>query len=285
MELDSLTVKDTVSTWSGPICTDSSVAVVRQWNYAKDSTLFHGSGFWFNEVLTYFRERDSFGMIRHNAVRRPDKIASESLMLGLLLFEIFLVAFLMTKGLKLIGKYTRLTLSTNTSSEYEEASQTGGFSLFLWAITLIVFSLMGHVLINTGAGTHKHGLDSLFMLRLFVYTFSFFIVQHWIYRMVGSVFFSAAQTNRWISNNKTFLFFFAMILSPVLIGAEIGAITNGTFVLIWAIVFLVLYKLWMLWRTARIFSVGEGAFLYFILYLCALEILPILLYYKGLFLL
>jgi hypothetical protein len=286
MEGDILKVTETTPMGVGPICSDSTILLVKQWNYSKDSALYHGSGFWFQEVLQYFRQHDSFGFERHNANPRPDKIASESMMLGLLLFEIFLVAFLLKRGLKLIGQYTRISFTpTDRVATYSETSQIAGFSQFLWILTLIVFSLMGHLLVNNGSGNTNYGLGSLYMLYLLLYTFCFFFLQNFLYRLIGTIFFNPLQTNRWIANNKTILFYYAMALTPVLIGAEIGAIPNNSFVFFWTLLFFIVIKIWMFLKTIRIFSIGISDFLYLILYLCTLEILPILLYYRGLFLL
>ena len=286
MEGDSLTVIDTTAQWGGPVFTDSTIALVKQWSYSRDSALYHGSGFWFQDVLQYFRQRDNFGFERHQAVQRPDRLVSESLLLTLLLFEVFLVAFLLKRGLKLITQYTKITFTPeDRASSDNDSVQSGGFSLFLWLLTLVVFALMGHVLLNAKLGHQGFNFDSYILLRLFVYTVAFFMIQGLLYQMLGKIFFSPLQTSRWISNNKTVLFFYAMILSPVLIGAEIGAITNGTFIFYWTLGFLFLARVWMFSKTIQIFSIGKGYFFYLILYLCALEILPILLYYRGLFLL
>jgi len=286
MEGDSLTIIDTTAHWGAPVSTDSTIAIVKQWNYSHDSALFHGSGFWFQEVLQYFRQRDNFGFERHQAIQRPDKMVSESLLLTLLLFEVFLVAFLLKRGLKLITQYTKITFSpTERLASANDSTESNGFNLFLWLLTLVVFSLMGHVLLNAKLGQHGYGLDSYILLRIFIFTVAFFLIQGLLYQMLGKIFFSSLQTSRWIANNKTVLFFYAMVLSPVLIGAEIGAITNGPFIFYWTLGFLFLARVWMFSKTIRIFSIGKGYFFYLILYLCALEILPILLYYRGLFLL
>ncbi len=286
MEGDSLTVIDSTAHWGGPVSTDSTIALAKQWNYSRDSALYHGSGFWFQEVLQYFIHRDNFGFERHQAIQRPNKVVSESLLLTLLLFEVFLVAFLLKRGLKLITQYTKITFtSEERTATSNDSAQSNGFSLFLWLLTLVVFSLMGHVLLNAKLGQQGFGLDSFILLRLFVFTVAFFMIQGLLYQMLGKVFFSPLQTSRWIANNKTVLFFYAMVLSPILIGAEIGAITNGSFIYYWTLGFLFLARVWMFSKTIRIFSIGKGYFFYLILYLCALEILPILLYYRGLFLL
>ena len=286
MEGDSLTVIDTTARYSSPVYSDSSIALVKQWNYSSDSALYNDSDFWFKEVLQYFKQRDNFAFQRHQANLRPDRVVSESLLLTLLLFEVFLVAFLLKRGLKLITQYTKITFTpADRTASANESTQTGGFSSFLWILTLIIFSLMGHVLLNSKLGHQGYALDSYILLRLFIYTVAFFLLQGLLYQLLGKIFFSPLQTSRWIANNKTILFFYAMILSPVLIGAEIGAITNDTFIYYWALGFLFLARVWMFSKTIRIFSIGKGYFFYLILYLCALEILPILLYYRGLFLL
>ncbi len=286
MEGDSLTIIDTTVHRGAPVFNDSTIAIVKQWNYSHDSALYHGSGFWFQEVMQYFRQRDNFGFERHQAELRPNKLVSETLLLMLLLFEVFLVAFLVKRGLKLITQYTKINfgsaerLSTNTDS-----SPSGGFNIFLWILALVVFTLMGHVLLNAKLGQQGYGLDSYILLRIFLFTVSFFLFQGLLYQVLGKIFFSPLQTSRWIANNKSILFFYAMVLSPILIAAEIGAITNGTFIFYWTLGFLFLARVWMFSKTIRIFSIGKGYFFYLILYLCALEILPILLYYRGLFLL
>jgi hypothetical protein len=286
MEGDSLTIIDTTAHWSAPVSNDTTIAIVKQWNYSHDSAMYHGSGFWFQEVLQYFRQRDDFGFERHQAVPRPDKLISETLLLSLLLFEVFLVAFLLKRGLKLITQYTKINYSpAERLLTGSDSTQSGGFNVFLWILTLIVFSLMGHVLLNAKLGQQGYGLDSFILLRLFIFTVAFFLVQGLLYQVLGKIFFSSIQTSRWIANNKSILFFYAMVLSPVLIGAEIGAITNGNFIFYWTLGFLFFARVWMFSKTIQIFSIGKGYFFYLILYLCALEILPILLYYRGLFLL
>jgi len=286
MEGDSLTIIDTTAHWGGPVSNDSTIALVKQWNYSHDSALYHGSGFWFKEVLQYFKQRDNFGFERHQGSQRPDKMVSESLLLILLLLEVLLVAFLLKRGMKLITQYTKIAFSpADRTASANDSSQSGSFSVFLWMLTLVIFSLMGHVLLNAKLGNQGYGLDSFILLRLFIFTVAFFLIQGLLYQLLGKIFFSPIQTNRWIANNKTVLFFYAMVLSPVLIGAEIGAFTNTSFIFYWTLGFLFLARVWMFSKTIQIFSIGKGYFFYLILYLCALEILPILLYYRGLFLL
>jgi hypothetical protein len=287
MEVDTLTNMHDATQWSvSPLVTDSTLALAKQWQYSQDSALYHGSGFWFEDVLQYLRQHDNFGIVRHQALLRPDKFTSESLMLGLLLFEVFLVAFLLKRGLNLIVQFTQSGIgSTDISYSFKDGVKGLGFSKFLWILTLVIFSLMGHVLINLHTNRNDYTIDSTQILRLFGFTFSFFILLDLLFRLVGGFFFSLQIVERWRYNNKATLFIYAMILSPVLIGAEIGVITDEIFLLFWTFGFLIIAKFWMIVKTIRIFSISKGGFFYFILYLCALEILPILLYYKGLFLL
>jgi hypothetical protein len=286
MEGPSPTIIDTTAHSGAPVINDSTIALVNQWEYQHDSALYHGSGFWFREVLYYFRQRDSFGITRHQAEAKPERLASETLLLTLLLFEVFLVSFLLKRGLKLFTQYAKFDFgSGDRQKSTSDVLQGSNFNVFFWLLTLVVFSLMGHTLLNARLGQQGFGLDSTILLRLFLYTVAFFQLQLLLFRALGAIFFTQNQYSRWIYNHKSVLFFYAMLLSPVLIGAEIGAITNVDFIFYWSLIFLVLARIWLFSKTIRIFSFGIGYFFYLILYLCALEILPILLYYKGLFLL
>jgi hypothetical protein len=286
MEGDTLTVSDSTTEWIRVIPRDSTQPFSLQEHSSLDSTLYFGSGFWFKDVVQYLRQRDSFGMSRHDADFRPNKYASESLMLGLLLFDVILISFMLQRGLKLIGQYTRLGfgIAEQTTIQGETPAQSG-YNNFLWALTLIVFSLMAHVLLNLRPEHSVLKLDSLDILKLFVFTFAYFIVQNAVCELVGRLYFKTILVNKWVSHNKATLFLYAMTLTPVLIGAEMGMITDSKFLFLWSVAFLIIAKLWLFINTLRIFSAGGVGFLYFILYLCALEILPILLFYKGLFLL
>lgn len=286
MKDDTLTFMGTPTTMSDTIHSDSSFVMARQLDYSRDSILFNGSGFWFEDVFTILKQQDSFGIQRHQAIQKPDRFATESLMLGLLLFEVFLVGFLLKRGLKLMIQYTRTGFgSSETAKIYSSNTTQIHFSSFLWILTLIVFSLMGHVVIRSSHGFDGYPLEAPIIFNVFIYTFTFFILQDLIGRTVARVFFPMERANGWSSNNKSMLFIYAMTLSPILIIAEIGALTQFNFIFIWMVIFLIITKVWMFVKVTRIFSVKRGGYLYFLLYLCALEILPILLYYKGLFLL
>lgn len=286
MEVDNLTDMHVATQWSvSPLVTDSTLAMAKHWQYSQDSALYHGSGFWFEDVMQYLRQHDNFGITRHQAILRPDKFASESLMLALLLFEVFLVAFLLKRGFNLIVQFTKSGIgSTDTNESFNDGVKGLGFSKFLWILTLVIFSLMGHVLVNLHTNRSDYTIDSTQILRLFGLTFAFFVLLDVFLRLVGGFFFPIQVIDRWRYNNKATLFIYAMILSPVLIGAEIGVITQEYFIFAWTFTFLIIARFWMFVKTIRIFSISKSGYFYFILYLCALEILPILLYYKGLFL-
>lgn len=279
MEGDSLLIVQQATEWRGFPASDSTLAFYERWNYNPDSALYYGTGFWFNEVTDYFKQRDSFGMIRHQGNARADKMATESIMVGLLLFETFLIGFLLRRGFKLIGQYSKLELGKESGD-----APAVGYNKFLWLLTLIVFTLMSQVLVSASPITNAESIDAFFILRLFAYTFSYFILQNFLCKLIGSMFFSPVLLSKWETHNKTTLFVYAMALTPVLIGAEINLITNNNVLFFWTSGFLFLAKMWLYFNVLRIFSVKGRGYLYFILYLCALEILPILLFYKGLFL-
>lgn len=268
-----------------PPTNDSTTFYCQKWDYTADSALYFGSGFWFEDVMNFLREYNSFHMQRHEGIVRQNRKTSESLMLGLILFEVLLVGFMLKKGLKLMAQYTNIGFILPDDGQLRENDSQSRYNPFLWFLTLIVLSLMGHVLINTKPGNSIYGIDSMMILKLFAYTCSFFIIQNSLVRYIGELFFNNSLIRKWVFHNKTTLFIYAMTLTPMLIAAEIGILNNYNLLFTWSISFLIIAKLWLFAKALRIFSVNSSGIFYFILYLCALEILPILLFYKGLFLL
>lgn len=264
---------------------DTATFYYKHWDYSADSALYFGSGFWFEDVMHFLREYNSFHMQRHEGVARQNRKTSESLMLGLILFEVLLVGFMLKRGLKLMAQYTNIGLILPVDGSVSDHDSQSRYNPFLWFLTLIVLSLMAHVLVNTKPGNSIYGFDSLMIFKLFAYTCSFFIVQNAIVVFIGKLFFNSSLIRKWVFHNKTTLFIYAMTLTPLLIAAEIAIATNYNFLFYWSVAFLIIAKLWLFAKALRIFSVNSSGLFYFILYLCALEILPILLFYKGLFLL
>lgn len=287
MEADTLTKIDTTARLDTPTFPDSTAVMLSDWHYSKDSSLLLNSKSWLGEYAIFFNQKDAYRISRHDGIVRSDKTISESLLLLLLLMQILLVAYLIKNGLKYIGEtFKNVFVSDERGGFSVDLTTTGShYNRFLWGLGLVVFSLLLPVIRSTTDNTVSYSLDSWLILRCFIFIIIYFATKELIFRALGMIFFSAIQTESWISISKTVLSFYALIITPVLICAEIGIQMKYSFVFAWVVGFLIIAKFWLLIKTFNIFSIRNGDFFYLILYLCTLEILPVLLLYKGIFLL
>jgi len=285
MEADTLIRIDTTAQTSYAANPDSTALMFNEWNYSGNTTPLLDTKIWLQDTIQAFHQRQSLYYPKHDGIIRSNKVLSESILLILLFLEITFVVFLIKKGLKFINKTFKGSFSQDDWKEHSEEVVQSPFSReIFWVISTVVFALMIPVLLNFQGIRANDDQDHLLFFRYFAYVFLYFLVKFSIYRMLGMIFFRIDQTRQWITVNKTIISFYALILFPVLIFVQVGLPVQASFIYTWIIGCFVIAKIWQLVNVIDIFSVGFGDFLYLILYLCGLEILPILLFYKGLFL-
>jgi len=286
MEADTLTRIDTTARLDSAAYKDSTALMLNDWSYAEDTQPLVSTKYWMQDSIQLFYQKNPQCYTRHDGISRINKMMSESLLLMLLLLETLLVAYLVKNGLKILNNSIKGALQQNMGGLPEEGSSNGGqFQKYLWLLSIVVFALMCPVLVNMGSRQTDFEFDSWQFLRFFIYVILYFFLKSSLYKIIGRIFFNPTQTKQWIDASKTTISFYALSLTPILICSEIGLNMGQNFFFIWVIGFLIISKIWLLSKSVMIFSLKSGDFLYLILYLCALEFMPILLFYKGLFLL
>jgi hypothetical protein len=285
MEADTLTRIDTTAQTSYAANSDSTALMFNEWNYSGNTTPLLDTKIWLQDTIQVFHQRQSLYYPKHDGIVRSNRNMSESILLIILLLEMVLVAFLIKNSLKFIHKTFKGSFAQDDWREHsEEVGQSPSFRGILWLISAVVFALMIPILLNFQGVQANYDQDNLLFFKHLAYVLLYFFVKFFMYRMVGMTFFNIYQTRQWITIYKTMISFYALIFFPVLIFAEVGIPMQASFVYAWIIVSIIIAKIWQLVNAVDIFSVRIGDFLYLILYLCGLEILPILLFYKGLFL-
>jgi len=287
MEANTLTTMNKTAGFDSTAYNDSTAIMLQDWHYYNDLEPLLKTKCWLQDSIQLFHQRNATYFTRHDGVFRTDKMMSESMLLVILLLETLLVAYLIKNGLKFINNSLKSVLTSDGRSDSSDESLQKGsqFREYLWIMSVVVFALFAPFLLNIGQQHTDYELNSWLFLRLFVFVIVYFIIKNSVFRLIGGIFFHSSLTKRWIAASKTTLSFYAICLTPLLIVLEIGIKLEDTFLIIWILGFLLITKLWLLVKAVNIFSIRIGHFLYLILYLCALEILPILLFYKGLFLL
>ena len=138
-----------------------------------------------------------------------------------------------------------------------------GFLVYL-AVQLLrpdlAVSLQGNVFLHIGA----------FCLM----AMGFYVIQWLVYKVLGYTFSDKEGTKLWIDGFKASQAFLGLLLLPVLILLLVFTAYGKLLLSIAALLYLVA-RLIFIYKGFRIFYSNLSSFLYFILYLCAVEIVPL----------
>lgn len=127
-------------------------------------------------------------------------------------------------------------------------------------------------------------VDSWLFWKLALFTAVFLAIMSLIYRLIALVFLNTAVLKRWTVGNTFIISFFSISLIPLLLLNELGVHIPSYFLFLWPLFFLLLPRFVYSIKGLNFFLLEKGAYFYMILYLCALEILPLLVFLKGVFL-
>lgn len=137
------------------------------------------------------------------------------------------------------------------------------------------------VLLFSRIYTHSPGLSVLpLMLGLLGATVMYYMVQLVAYSVVGNVFTSRGNSEQWVRgfNASQSLLGIALVL-PALVTLFYPGLTGGMFTI--GIICYISARILFICKGFKIFYQNFFSLIYFILYLCTLEIAPILLFYRG----
>ena len=105
-------------------------------------------------------------------------------------------------------------------------------------------------------------------------TAGFYIIQWLVYKVMGYTFSDKEGTKLWLDGYKASQAFLGLLLLPVLILLLVFTSSGKLLLAIAALLYLVA-RLIFIYKGFRIFYSNLPSFLYFILYLCAVEIVPL----------
>jgi hypothetical protein len=286
METNTLIKIDTIAQLDSIAFPDASTIMFSDWTYSKDSIFFYSQKNWLNYSKLSKSNNSEYISDRHEGIARTNKLLPESLLLVSLFFEILIITYLIRNGFSFINNHLKNIVSgrkENYPTEYSQKEYKS--NRFLLALSFIIFALFIPIIVNAHNVQFNYTLDLCLFIRYLLYVLIFFLLKNTFYFIIGNTFFNKTLTRQWISGSTTVFSIYALMLSPLLVGIGCGVQISSIFIYAWTICFLITAKFWLLMKSVKIFSIRKYDFLYLILYLCALEILPILLFYKGLFIL
>jgi hypothetical protein len=219
--------------------------------------------------------------LRHDGLLRPVSLTSETFMV-VSVFCILLIVNRVVKNSSTFFPEIIKNLFFMDEHSFSHETMPRRSLNFLWPINILLISLSGKMYIEHFGPTYM--VDSWLFWKLALFTAVFLTVMSLFYRLIALVFFNTAMLKRWTLANTFIISFFSITLIPLLLLNELGVHIPSYFIFLWPSFFLLLPRVVYSMKGLNFFLLEKGAYFYMILYLCALEILPLFVFLKGVFL-
>lgn len=219
--------------------------------------------------------------LRHDGMLRPVSIVSETFLFVSLLCVVFIVTRVVKNGLRFFPEILKNLMFMDEHSFTHETLSRRSISFF-WPINFLLISLTGKMYLELYGPSNV--LDSWLFWKIALFIALFWFAKSILYKVVSMIFFNPATLKRWMLGNTFIISFFSISLIPLLLLNEAGVVIPSYFIILWPTLFLFLPRLAFSLKGLNFFLLEKGGYFYMILYLCALEILPLFVFLKGIFL-
>lgn len=206
----------------------------------------------------------------------PYSITGDNLVTALLLgcFVLSVVYFARLKDFIFRQLHNLFRLPHGNVQEFSETSGELLMQLFLIVQTCLLFALLYFFHANTD-GSDAFLFDQYLIIGIYAGIFLlYFLLKMLLYQGVGWVFFNPKKNGQWI---RFFLFlvsFEGILIFPLVLLQSFFSLSTKT-VAIYVASVVIFVKILSFYRTYIIFFNQKSAFIKNILYLCALEIVPL----------
>ncbi|MGL5937789.1 MAG: DUF4271 domain-containing protein [Phocaeicola sp.] len=234
-----------------------------------------------NQTENYTIQKEGF-----NPLPRPYLLRSDGAITCFLFFSYILLAYMFS--------YSKNYLLQEVRSFFVSKERTGSFYTFTASDARCRFALIFITTVLLGFTTYDYLLSRnplLFSLYSHVYLLGaliggfilFFLLKYLAFQLVNSVFFDKTKARMWINSYFNALVVIGFLLSPiVLLIIYFNLPANYT---IYLSLFVVLIsKILLFYKCRTTFFDKIHSSLHLILYFCALEIIPELLFWKAIIL-
>lgn len=217
-------------------------------------------------------------------IRERNSDSNQAWLLG-----VFLIVFILLARMKLFfGKFVQPIINSSISYQAAQNLYRNRNSLYYQAgLNLdFVFFLITGVFISQLLNYYELGLPTSFLIFLIVMAvlLAWLVFKFVVCKLIGFVSLNATLFNEYFHSLLIYNKNIGLLLIPISLGlAYIDQDFNKIFVFAGAGVVSIMYILRVI-RLIRLFISQRISWFYSILYLCALEILPILLFFKVFFL-
>ncbi|MCQ2289477.1 MAG: DUF4271 domain-containing protein [Muribaculaceae bacterium] len=205
--------------------------------------------------------------------------------MGMLLVALLMVVLSYRTGYKYIENFIKNLFSAK-KRENALNDRTANETQILTALTLntcvmesiLIFNAIEIFVPSLSQAMHSHvfACTGPFMLIGII----FYLAQLGVFTLVGHVFSDAPSTRLWTDGFKSAHSALGLVLFPI-VGTLLVWPSGGKFLLTVAIFLYILCRITFIYKGFRIFYNNLPSLVYFILYLCSVEIVPLILLSAG----
>ena len=206
----------------------------------------------------------------------PYTVAGDNLFTALLLGCFVLTVIAVARLREFIVRQTRsfFRVQRGNTTEFSETSNELWVQLFLIVQTCLLASLC--YFLYTCMDAHDAFLfEQPVIIGIFAAIFLvYFLLKFVLYESVGWVFFDVKKNEQWGKSYLLLISFLGLLLFPLVLLLTYFDLSTESAV-IYVIAVVVFVKILAFYRTYIIFFTQKGSYLKYILYFCALEIVPL----------
>ncbi|WP_300729721.1 DUF4271 domain-containing protein [uncultured Bacteroides sp.] len=213
----------------------------------------------------------------------PYQLRSDGVITGILLLCFILISYALKNSKQYLAHHVRgLFQHRERASLFDEKPNTDSrYILIMFLISCVLTGIYLYHYFITSDKTLARIVPHSFILGTYTGLIFTFVLYKWCaYTFINWVFFDRERHQAWIESYFNILAGSGLLLFPVIlliIYFNIDFTTGNIFILI----ILLFAKILLFYKCIRNFFNYLHGFLHFILYFCALEIIPLILLWKG----
>ena len=205
--------------------------------------------------------------------------------MALMLLGAFLITISYKSGYKYIDHFFHNMFSTRKRENvfYDHTlSETRMMSALIFNTSIMLGILLFYGIQQwvPSLATPLHNHVFLHTAAFTLLALLFYLLQLALYKLLGYVFSDKVNTNLWLNGFKATHSLLGLLLFPI-VGIILVAPSSVTFMLILAIILYFSARIVFICKGFRIFFNNLSSSIYFILYLCSVEIVPPILFCVG----
>lgn len=216
----------------------------------------------------------------------PYTLSSDWVVTSLLLLCFILTSYVMARGKQHIKEEFKNFFSikerTNLFDETTASDMRHKLALIFQTCMLEAFCLFDYF-IKQGSNILNEIPHSVLLISLNVITVLFYVLKWVLYLSVNTILFNKTKSDIWLKSYFNVIIWIGFLLAPVVL-LTVFFDLSATFSYYIILTILIFGKFLLIYKCIHIFFNNSYGAFHFILYFCAVEILPSLLLLKGLLL-